>query len=166
MIDTQRGRHVVPRSFRFCTSCIAYVALLCLPATASPSARAASATEVAKTPAVIFEQELTDVPGKTLIAVALEFPPTQQAASRPLKCLAHRHPGSTYVYVTKGAVRLGIDGEPVRVVHAGESFFEPPRALHTVAESASDTEPASAIAVLILPHGAPVLIPQGKCVSP
>ena len=61
-----------------------------------------------------------------------------------------------YVYVTKGAVRFGIEGQPIQLVHAGESFFEPAGALHTVAENASATEPASAIAVLIVPDGAPL----------
>jgi quercetin dioxygenase-like cupin family protein len=52
---------------------------------------------------------------------------------------------------------LGIEGQPVQLVHAGESFFEPLGALHTVAENASAKKPASAIAVLIVPDGAPIL---------
>jgi quercetin dioxygenase-like cupin family protein len=64
-----------------------------------------------------------------------------------------------YVYVTQGTVKLGIDGEPVRLVHAGESFFEPMGALHTIGENASATEPAAAIAVMIVPDGAPLVTP-------
>ena len=33
---------------------------------------------------------------------------------------AHRHPGSVYVYVTKGAVRFGVAGQPSVLVNAGE----------------------------------------------
>jgi quercetin dioxygenase-like cupin family protein len=108
-------------------------------------------------PGVIFSSLLPDIPGKRLVAVALEFDPKSERHSMP-----HRHPGSVYVYVTKGAMKLGIDGQPVQLVHAGESFFEPPGALHTVAESASPTEPASAIAVLIVPDGAPLLTVDGQ----
>ena len=82
-----------------------------------------------------------------------------EQSKAPQRYIGHRHPGSVYVYVTKGAVRLGIEGQPVQVVHAGQSFFEPVGALHTIAESASATEPASAIAVLIVPDGAPILTP-------
>jgi quercetin dioxygenase-like cupin family protein len=101
---------------------------------------------------VIFSAPLQDVPGKQLIVVALELKPRGKQASVP-----HRHPGSVYVYVTQGTARLGLDGQPVQEVHAGQSFFEPPGALHTVAESASETEPAMAIAVMIVPNGAPLL---------
>jgi quercetin dioxygenase-like cupin family protein len=119
-----------------------------------------SAKEFLKYPGVIFARELADVPGKNLVVVALEFPPKPSEPSKsPQRYIGHRHPGSVYVHVIKGAVRLGIDGQPVQVVHAGESFFEAVGALHTVAESASTTEPASAIAVLIVPDGAPILTP-------
>src|SRR5579859_1991873 len=80
-------------------------------------------------PKVIFSSLLPDLPGHRLVAVALQFDPK---AHRPF--VPHRHPGSAYVYVTKGTVRLGIAGQAVQVVHAGESFFEPAGALHTVGE--------------------------------
>jgi len=121
-------------------------------------ADAAAAKELARQPGVIFAREMADVPGKNLVVVALEFPPkSPQQSKSPQQYLGHRHPGSTYVYVTKGAMRLGVDGQPVQLVHAGESFFEPVGAIHTIAESASATEPASAIAVLIIPDGAAIL---------
>jgi quercetin dioxygenase-like cupin family protein len=105
-----------------------------------------------KSPDTIFSSPLQDVPGKRLIVVSLEIQPR---SAHPFT--AHRHPGSVYVYVTRGSARLGIEGQPVQEVHAGQSFFEPPGALHTVGESASDTEPAAAIAVMIVPDGAPLL---------
>ena len=101
---------------------------------------------------VIFSALLEDVPGKELVVVGLEFKPKGKQPAVP-----HRHPGSVYVYVTRGTARLGIEGQPVQVVHTGESFFEPPGALHTVAESASETESVTAIAVMIVPKGAPLL---------
>ena len=101
---------------------------------------------------VLFSAPLQDVPGKQLVVVALEIEPSAKHTSVP-----HRHPGSVYVYVTRGTARLGIEGQPVKEVHTGESFFEPPGALHTVAESASETESAAAIAVMIVPNGAPLV---------
>jgi quercetin dioxygenase-like cupin family protein len=104
----------------------------------------------------LFSAPLPEIPGSHLEVVALTLPP------RGAKPHPHRHPGSVYVYVTKGTARLGVEGQPVQVVHTGESFFEPKGALHVVAESDSDTEPASAIAVMIVPDGAPlVLLPGG-----
>jgi quercetin dioxygenase-like cupin family protein len=51
---------------------------------------------------------------------------------------------------------LGVEGQPVRVLNIGESFFEPPGAHHIINENASATEPARAIAVMIVPDGEPL----------
>ena len=136
---------------------------------AAPSSTTAglSVEQLSKLPAVLFARELSDVPGKNLVVVSLKMPPrsSQQSSDAQHDCLGHRHPGSTYVYVTKGTMRLGIAGAPVQTVRTGESFFEPPGALHNVAENASTTEPAEAIAVLIVPAGAALLTPE-KCGKP
>jgi quercetin dioxygenase-like cupin family protein len=66
---------------------------------------------------------------------------------------AHRHPAGAYVYVIDGSVMFGLDdGEPV-VLKAGESFYEPPGALHTVSRNASQELPASLIACFVLGEG-------------
>jgi quercetin dioxygenase-like cupin family protein len=127
-------------------------ALLILGASLALADGAAARKDAASPPGVIFSNALTDVPGKHLVVVSLQWDPK---SDKPF--MAHHHPGSVYVYVTKGAVKLGVEGEPVRIVHAGESFFEAPGAHHVVGESASPTEPASAIAVLIVPDGAPLV---------
>ena len=107
-------------------------------------------------PRQLFSAPLADMPGKQLVVVELNWPPRREGQA---PSAAHRHPGSVYVYVTAGTARLGIQGEPVREVKAGESFFEPVGAVHTVSGSASATEPASAIAVMIVPEGAPLVSP-------
>jgi quercetin dioxygenase-like cupin family protein len=134
---------------------VACAAVLCVAAT-SPGFGDDGKTQAAAAPGVIFSSLLPEIPGKRLVAVALQFDPKSQRHMLP-----HRHPGSVYVYVTQGAVKLGIEGQPVQLVHAGESFFEPVGALHTIAENASSTEPAAAIAVLIVPDGAPLLTVDG-----
>jgi quercetin dioxygenase-like cupin family protein len=105
-------------------------------------------------PRQLFSAPLADMPGKQLVVVELKLPPKQEGRPEPQ---GHRHPGSVLVYVTSGAARLGLEGEPAREVKAGETFFEPVGAVHTVSESASATEPATAIAVMIVPDGAPLV---------
>jgi quercetin dioxygenase-like cupin family protein len=118
--------------------------------------------QLAKSRGVLFAHELKDVPGKDLVVVRLNFPPNApQQSHAGMRCTAHTHPGSVWVYVTNGTARLGIAGEAVQVVHTGQSFYEAKGAIHAVAESASATEPASAIAVMIVPEGAPLATPTG-----
>jgi quercetin dioxygenase-like cupin family protein len=107
-------------------------------------------------PPELFRAALPDMPGKQLVVVALTIQPRR--ADQP-PSMGHRHPGSVYVYVTEGTARFGVEGQPVKEVKAGESFFEPPGALHTVMESTHATESAKAIAVMIVPDGAPLTLP-------
>ncbi len=139
-----------------CRSILTAVIVVCIAATSlTVRGSVPQSGSTGTPPREIFSTPLQDVPGKHLVVVHLDFGPARQHVH-----VDHRHPGSVYVYVTRGAMRLGIEGEPVREVHVGESFFEPPGALHTVAESASATESAEAIAVMIVPDGAPLLTPD------
>ena len=111
----------------------------------------------------LFAVPLADAPGKNLVVVELNFPPHPEPPSTPEQHRrGHHHPGSVYVYVTQGTVRLGLEGQPVRVVKTGESFFEPVGAHHIIAESASATEAARAIAVMVVPEGAPLTAPDAE----
>jgi quercetin dioxygenase-like cupin family protein len=65
----------------------------------------------------------------------------------------HRHPAGAYVYIIDGSVEFVVgDGEPI-VLKAGESFYEPPGALHSVSRNASGNVPASLIAFFVLGNG-------------
>jgi quercetin dioxygenase-like cupin family protein len=112
-------------------------------------------------PKTLFSMPLTDVPGKNLVVVELDFAPNPAPPStHENHRRGHRHPGSVYVHVIEGAVRLGVEGEPVQVVPTGGSFFEAPGVLHIIAENASATAPARAVAVMIVPDGAPLTTPD------
>jgi hypothetical protein len=108
-------------------------------------------------PKTLFSAPLADAPGNSLVVVELNYAPNPAPPSTAAHHgRGHHHPGSVYVYVTQGAVRLGVEGQPVQIVKAGESFFEAVGAHHVINENASATEPARAIAVMIVPEGAPL----------
>src|SRR5690349_2607268 len=112
--------------FRLSRALIASAAVLCATAAAPVLGEGeAKSSKTAMPPGVIFSTPLPDVPGNHLVVVALKFPPSKGGTR-----VDHRHPGSVYVYVTEGTVRLGVEGQPVREVHKGESFFEPPGSVH------------------------------------
>jgi quercetin dioxygenase-like cupin family protein len=143
------------RGFTACTAAVvaAGAATFAAVAVAQPPASAPAGT-----PPTLFSAPLAEAPGKNLVVVELNFAPNAKAPSTPEQHPpGHRHPGSVYVYVTQGAVRLGVEGQPVQVVKAGGSFFETVGAHHIISENASATEPARAIAVMIVPDGAPLV---------
>ncbi|HEY4031591.1 MAG TPA: cupin domain-containing protein [Caulobacteraceae bacterium] len=123
-------------------------AALTLPAQAQPAVAPAATAPTASTP--MFSAELPDVPGKQMVVVKLAFPPS------PSKAPPHKHPGSVWVYITQGEARLGVEGQPPKLVKAGESWFEPMGAIHDVSESASSTEPAYGFAMMLVPDDAPL----------
>jgi len=122
-----------------------------------------SAEQLARLPGVSYARPLQELPQRTLVVVHLTFPPNRAASSPQQGCSGHRHPGPASVRVTRGTVRLGLAGLPVQLVRAGQIFYEPANALHVIAENASSVEPAMAVAVLAIPKGAPILIPDSRC---
>jgi quercetin dioxygenase-like cupin family protein len=66
---------------------------------------------------------------------------------------AHRHPAGAYVYVMDGSVEFGVDGRDPVLLKAGDPFYEPPGALHSVSRNASQDQPASFIAFFVLGEG-------------
>jgi quercetin dioxygenase-like cupin family protein len=92
-----------------------------------------------------FEQAIPNLPGKSLIAVEVDYPPG--GASVP-----HVHAKSAfiYAYVVSGAVESKVNDGKVRVYHAGESWSEPPGASHPVSRNASKTKPAKLLAVFVV----------------
>src|SRR5437588_11487930 len=84
-----------------------------------------TAQELAKLPGVIFARQLPDVPGKTLVVVALEFPPPSNQSGSPPHCLRDRHTGSAHGHVNERPIRMGIGCQAVQLVHHGESRLQP-----------------------------------------
>jgi len=72
---------------------------------------------------------------------------------------AHQHPGPTFGYVVKGRIRWAINGEPAKVLEAGQSFFEPMGSVHSTSANASDTEPATISVVILGRPGEPLSKP-------
>jgi len=95
-----------------------------------------------------FAHPLPNAPGKVLRAVIVDYPPG--AASLP-----HSHAKSAfiYAYVVSGSIETQLEGEAVRVLRAGESFYELPGSHHLVSRNASATEPARLLAVFVVDEG-------------
>jgi quercetin dioxygenase-like cupin family protein len=94
---------------------------------------------------LVFQRAIPNIPGKNLVAVVVNYPPGGK--SQP-----HRHAKSAfiYAYVLTGAIRSAVGTEPAKVYQAGEGFHEEPGAHHRVSENASETQPASLLAVFIV----------------
>ena len=103
-----------------------------------------------------FSHALPNVPGKSLVAVEVDYPPG--GASAP-----HHHARSAfiYAYVLSGEIQSQVDDGPARVYRAGESFYELPGAHHRISRNASRTMPARLLAVFVVDTGdAPLTTPD------
>jgi quercetin dioxygenase-like cupin family protein len=69
----------------------------------------------------------------------------------------HTHPGEELGYVVEGTLELLIDGQPPRVVKAGEAFFVPAGVVHDGRNVGSG--PAKVLATYIVEKGKPVATP-------
>jgi quercetin dioxygenase-like cupin family protein len=76
-------------------------------------------------------EPLPDLPGREVRISYLDRDP---GSSSP----PHRHPGHhTFGYVIEGTYEFAINGEPSRILKAGDTFYEPPTALHSTSRNPS-----------------------------
>src|SRR3954452_9560827 len=99
----------------------------------------------AETVTKAFEASIPNIPGKSLIAVEVDYPPG--AASVP-----HTHARSAfiYAYVISGSIESKVNDGETRIYRAGESWSEPPGAIHSISRNTSKIEPAKLLAVFVL----------------
>lgn len=105
-----------------------------------------------------FQHAIPNIEGKSMVAVVVTYPP---GAKSP----AHHHAKSAfiYAYVLSGAIRSQVGDEPAKVYRVGEGFYEVPGAHHRISENASDTNPASLLAVFVVDsNDSPLTTPDQK----
>lgn len=89
-----------------------------------------------------------DVPGtayETVIGIA-EIAPNVSIGR-------HTHPGPESGYVIEGGFELLIEGEPPRLLKAGESYKVPPRTIH---DAKTGSDGAKVIATYVVEKGQPL----------
>jgi len=93
----------------------------------------------------VFNEVIPNIPGKSLIANEVIYAPGQ--ATPP-----HMHAKSAFIfaYVVSGAIESKVNDGETRIYRAGESWFEPPGAIHSISRNASQTEPAKLLAVFVV----------------
>ncbi|OSJ33796.1 cupin [Bradyrhizobium japonicum] len=116
-------------------------AAICAAFVFSMAARDGEAQTVTKN----FEAAIPNIPGKSLIALEVDYAP---GAASP----SHTHAKSAfiYAYVISGAIESKVNNGGTRIYRAGESWSEPPGATHSISRNASETEPAKLLAVFVL----------------
>ena len=91
---------------------------------------------------VLSCEALPDVPGKSVTTAIVDFPPLGYTP-------AHRHPGSVSAVVLSGTIRSQLEGAAPADYTAGQTWFEPPRALHLFAANPDPVRPARLLATFV-----------------
>ena len=97
----------------------------------------------------VFAQALPNAPGKQLTSILVEYAPGGHSAPHH-----HHESAAIFAYVVSGAVRSKVNDGETQTYEAGQFWYEPPGAAHSVSENASTTEPASILAVIVADEGA------------
>jgi quercetin dioxygenase-like cupin family protein len=114
-------------------------------AVAIATAMPAAAHGVGETVTPHFQEAIPNIPGKSLVAVVVDYKP---GGASP----AHTHARSAFIfgYVLSGESEAQVNEGPRRVYRAGESFYETPGSRHPVSRNASKTSPARLLAVFVV----------------
>jgi quercetin dioxygenase-like cupin family protein len=105
----------------------------------------------ASTVKVLSCEALPNAPGKSVTTAIVDFPPLGFTP-------AHRHPGSVVAVVLEGTIRSQLEGEAPVDYASGQTWFEPPRALHLFAENPDPTHSARLLATFIADTGCGALV--------
>jgi len=103
------------------------------------------------TVAPLLTKELTDIPGKEVLMLTVEFAP---GGADPI----HRHNAHGFIYVLEGSVVMQVKGGRPVTLTAGQTFYEGPEDVHIVGRNASHTRPAKLLAILVKDKGTPALV--------
>lgn len=134
-----------------------YVVLKGWPQALSPS----QAHAQAKPPAGLKQFDLVkvtmdDVMGRVVTIRRLERDPG--TGSDP-----HRHPCChTFGYVLEGTYEFGLNDGPVQRLKPGDTFYEPPNALHAVSRNPSKTEVVKFLVIQVSDPTKPTTVPEKK----
>ncbi len=90
------------------------------------------------------------VPGREAVIARVEVAAGAKAGR-------HTHPGDEISYVLEGEATLLIDGQPPRVVKAGESFVVPAGIVHDAHNNG--TTPTKLVGVYVVEKGKPLASP-------
>jgi quercetin dioxygenase-like cupin family protein len=102
----------------------------------------------------IVTQPLADVPGREVRVLVIERAPG--TASPP-----HRHPGHhTFGYVMEGAYEFAIDRGQPRLLKAGDTFYEPPTAVHSTSRNPSTDQRVKLLVFMVADQKNPTTVPE------
>jgi len=111
----------------------------------------AKATQTVLT--MLLEQHLPAPPDSSHVMTALiELPPGDPGTP------PHRHSGPVFGYMTEGEMVFELEGEPERVIRAGEAFWEPGGdVIHYQAANHLTTQWSRFVVVMMCLPGQPML---------
>jgi quercetin dioxygenase-like cupin family protein len=102
--------------------------------------------------AAVMQKDLTDLPGREMLMLSVEYPPGTIEH-------IHRHDAYAFVYVLEGEIVEGVRGGKEATLTPGQTFYEGPDDVHTVGRNASATKPAKFIVVLVKKKGVDAVLP-------
>ena len=98
---------------------------------------------------ILERHDQSGVPGKEVVIGTASFPPGATIGY-------HTHPGDEAGYVIKGSLTLKVKGQADRPLQAGDSFFNPRGAVHSVT---AGPDGATAVSSWIIDKGAALATP-------
>ena len=129
---------------RLKSAALAAIAVTLLGATGALLAQASGLTRT------LVGRADVSVPGREAVVARVEVAPGAKAGR-------HTHPGDEISYVLEGEATLLIDGQPPRIVKAGESFVVPAGVVHDAHNDGS--APIKLVGVYVVEKGKPLASP-------
>lgn len=100
----------------------------------------------------LIQEPVAIAPGFNATLLVVNLPPAGDGPLTTAGQAGHRHPASTYAYVSKGAVVSRLGDGPEKRFETGQAWSETPNQPHYIV-NASRTEPAQLVVVQVSKAG-------------
>ena len=109
-------------------------------------------TPQAPTVTPLMTKELTDIPGREVLMITVEYAP---GGADPV----HRHNAHGFIYVLEGSIVMQVQGGKQVTLNPGQTFYEGTDDVHVVGRNASSTKPARFLVFFLKAPGTPPVVP-------
>ena len=100
----------------------------------------------------LMQKAMPEYPGKEGLLLLVEFPPGH--GDPP-----HRHDAHAFVYILEGSVEMQVAGGKPVILKPGDTFYENPHDVHSVARNMSKTTAARFLVFFVKKENTPAVLP-------
>ena len=108
----------------------------------------------------LMSKDLSDIPGREVLMITIQKAPGVSEPIHQLFSTLHlRNYAHGFIYVLEGSMKMQVGNGKEVTLTQGQTWYEGPHDVHSIARNASVTEPVRFLVLLVRDKSASVVVP-------